>query len=89
VRTKSRLPELTKQPILHIDGTPNEGYVLRILQAYRDDCDYQWAESTDRAEPTNLLLKMMNEHCEQRAELLDEAIAILERAADGATNRKP
>jgi len=34
-----KLPELTQQPILHIDGTPDEDYPLRILRAYRRrDC---------------------------------------------------
>jgi len=75
-----KLPELTQQPVLHIDGTPNEDYPLRILRAYRQQCDCRWVENTDGSEPTNPLLIMMNEHCEQRAEILDRAIEkLLER----------
>jgi len=69
-----KLPELTKQPILEVDGTPNEGYPLRILQAYRQQCDCKWAENAGDDEVTNPLLIMMNEHCDQRAEILDRAI---------------
>ncbi|MCK5019552.1 MAG: hypothetical protein KAS32_21005 [Candidatus Peribacteraceae bacterium] len=72
--TKTELPALTQQPILHVDGTPDGGYVLRILRAYRESCNCRWADTTDGSETENPLLKMMNEHCEQRAELLDKAI---------------
>jgi len=75
-----KLPELTQQPILHIDGTPNEDYPLRILRVYRQECDCKWAENTDGSEPTNPLLIMMNEHCDQRAEILDRAIEKLSRS---------
>jgi len=75
-----KLPELTQQPILHIDGTPDEDYPLRILRAYRQECDCKWAENTDDSEPTNPLLIMMNKHCEQRAEILDRAIEKLSRS---------
>lgn len=67
------LPEVTQQPILHIDATPNEDYVLRILRAYRKNCDCRWAST----EP-NALIDMMNERCDQRAALLDKAIASIE-----------
>lgn len=68
------LPKLTQQPILHVDGTPNEGYPLRILEAYRQRCDCRWAENAGDDKVTNPLLIMMNEHCEQRADILDRAI---------------
>jgi len=74
-----KLPELTQQPILHIDGTPNEDYPLRILRAYRQECDCKWAENTTNDEVTNPLLIMMNEHCAQRAEILDRAIEKLSK----------
>lgn len=71
------LPEITQQPVLLIDATPDEEYVLRILRAYRQNCDCRWVSTEPNNEP-NKLLDMMNEHCEQRATLLDKAIAILE-----------
>ena len=75
---KTKLPELTQQPVLYIDGTPDAGYVLRILRAYREGCNCRWADTTEGTDTENPLFKMMNEHCEQRAALLDKAITILE-----------
>jgi len=73
------LQELTRQPIQFVDGTPDEGYPVRLLQAYRQLCDCKWAESTDGTEPENPLLRLMNEHCDKRAEILDRAIARLSK----------
>jgi len=70
------LPKLTQQPILHIDGTPDPEYPLRILEAYRKDCDCMWSESTGE-EPMNPLLLIMNEQNSQRAKILDRAIKVL------------
>lgn len=67
--------KITQQEILLVDGTPDEGYVLRILRAYRENCNCRWAESTEGKDPDSPLFKLMNEHQEQRAKLLDEAIA--------------
>ena len=61
------------QSIMQIDATPNDGYVLRILQAYRDNCNVKWATESDGT-CNNPLYKMMNEHQDIRAKLLDEAI---------------
>ena len=72
-----KLPEITQQPILYIDETPDRDYVLRILRAYRENCNCRWSDTTEGTETENPLLKMMNEHCEQRAKLLDKAIQIL------------
>ena len=74
-----KLPEVIQQPILYVDGTPDEGYVLRILLAYRENCNCRWVSTIDETEEAESpLLKLMNEHCEQRARLLNRAIAILE-----------
>jgi hypothetical protein len=67
------LPEITQEPIQHVDATPDEEYPLRILKAYRQNCDARWVST----EP-NVLIDMMNKHCERRAEILDKAIAVLE-----------
>lgn len=71
------IPKFTKQHIEHVDATPNDDYPLRILRAYRYNCDCRFATSTDGT-CDNPLFTMMNEHCEQRAEILDRAIKILE-----------
>ena len=72
------LPKLTKEPMLHVDLTPNEDLPLRILKAYREDCNCNWAEDTDGGEVKNPLLIYMNKNNEERAEILDKAIKILE-----------
>lgn len=76
----SEWPELTKQAIENVDGTPDAEYPLRILRAYRQNCDVRWATSTN-GECDNPLFALMNEHCKQRAKILDNAISILENAA--------
>jgi len=67
------LPKITKQMVLQIDGTPDENYPLRILQAYRDNCNCLWATSLDGL-CDNPLFTEMNKHQRQRAEILDRAI---------------
>ena len=74
----NKLPLLTQEPIKVVDATPDEDFPLRILRAYRQDCDCMWAESTTGEEPTNPLLKQMNEDNRKRAEILDKAIRKLE-----------
>jgi hypothetical protein len=82
MNNRRELPELTQQPVLFLDGTPDKDYPLRILRAYRQQCDCRWTSSVDGSEPENPLLMLMNEHCEQRAKILDRAIAILEGVKD-------
>lgn len=72
------LPPLTQQPIIGIDGTPDKDYPLRILRAYRENCNVRWNASTDKGSDTNPVYELMNEHQQRRAKLLDQAIAILE-----------
>ena len=74
-----KLPKLTHQPILHVDSTPDEEYPLRILRAYREGCNCLWSDTTQGTDTENPLLKLMNEHQKQRVEILDRAIAILEK----------
>lgn len=76
--TKLELPPVTQQPILHVDMTPDEELPLRILQAYRDNCNTRW-EVHGLDEDKSRIYDMMNDHCEQRAEILDRAIALLEK----------
>lgn len=68
------LPKFSQQPILNVDLTPDEELPLRILQAYRENCNCRWSDTTDGGGTENPTLKLMNEHCEQRAEILDKAI---------------
>lgn len=71
-----KLPPLTQQFIMHVDGTPDENYVLRILKAYRENCNCKWSGSN------NVLFEEMNKHQDQRAKLLDEAIDILSKVRE-------
>lgn len=71
------IPEVTQQVIIHIDATPDDEYVLRILRAYRANCNCKWAGSGP-----SLLVDFMNDCTDKRAKLLDEAIFILEHCND-------
>lgn len=68
-----RIPELTRQPVLYVDATPDSGLPLRILRAHRENCACKFV-----ADPPSPLITMMNELNDQRAVILDRAIAILE-----------
>ena len=68
---------MTQQPIEYVNGTPDEGYPLRILRAYRENCNCMWSESSTE-KVLDPLLQLMNETQAKRAEILDRAIAILE-----------
>lgn len=73
----SDLPPITQQIIQHVDGTPNAGYVLRILKAYRENCNCRWD-----AIPPSPIFDAMNRAQVKRAKLLDEAIAKMEGGED-------
>ena len=73
----TKLPDITQQPINHIDGTPDKGYVLRILKSYRMNCDCRWVSSKP-----NEIIDFMNTCQDERAKLLDEAIGILDKCLD-------
>lgn len=71
--------KLTQQPLIHVDGTPNEGYPIRILMAYRENCNCNFMTGTSPGtSPPNPLVDLMNLHNKQRAEILDRAIKFLE-----------
>jgi len=73
------LPDLNKQEIKHVDATPDGNYALRILRAYRENCNVKWANSANGA-VTNPLFQEMNRHQDERAKELDSAIAVLQLA---------
>jgi hypothetical protein len=74
-----QLSKLTQQAIEYVDGTPNAGYPLRILRAYRENCNCKWSESVfPDLETIDPVLYAMNMHQEQRAKILDQAIQIIE-----------
>lgn len=64
---------------LGVDGTPDGGFALRILRAYRQRADVRW-EVHGLTEERRVLWVTMNEHQQQRADELDRAIALLESA---------
>ncbi len=66
------LPKTTQEPIIHVDATPNEGYPLRILKAYRENCNCRFVSNYKSP-----VIDLMNADCEKRAVLLDKAIAKL------------
>ena len=68
-----KLPKITADPIIHIDATPDDEYPLRILRAYRLNCDVRWESNTRHP-----LLDQMSADQGKRAKILDRAIALLE-----------
>jgi len=87
VTAKLDLPPLTQQPMQHVDGTPDVAYPLRILQAYRANCDVCWVvEGLDEA--TAGIYDMMNRHQRERAALLDDAIRALRLHAANESEAK-
>jgi hypothetical protein len=70
----SSLPVMSVQPLLCVDMTPNKDFVLRILEAYRKNCDCRW-----ESDSSNVLYQLMNKHNDMRKKFLDKAIARLSR----------
>jgi hypothetical protein len=71
------ISEVTQEPLIHVDCTPDEGYPLRILRAHRENCNCRWQiQGLDEA--AHILYARMNGDCARRAEILDAAIAHLE-----------
>ncbi|MHA1971608.1 MAG: hypothetical protein ACTSW1_01375 [Candidatus Hodarchaeales archaeon] len=55
----------------YIDATPNDGFVIRILESYLSHD--KWSDSID-SEPTDLLIIKMNELQDKRNDLIEKAI---------------
>lgn len=72
----NKFPELTTEPIEHVDATPDDGYPIRILKAYRENCDVKWSNNTSNNDAR--VFAEMNKHQDERAKILDRAIKILE-----------
>jgi len=70
------VPGWNQEPVLHIDATPNEGYPLRILEAYRENCNMRWLTGSD-GKCEDPFYQLMNQYQEERAKILDSAIKIL------------
>jgi len=68
------LSPVSKEYLRHVDATPDREYPLRILRVYRQNCDCKWV-----IESPNPFYDLMNQHNDQRAKILDEAISILEK----------
>lgn len=63
-----------KIPTYHVNATPDDEYPIRLLQAYRNDCDLPWITHPTDSEGSKALAKIMNEHQQQRAVILDKAL---------------
>jgi len=73
-----KYPKLTHKFIEQVDATPDIKYPLRILQTYRENCNCKWSTDT-QGNCDNELFKIMNEHTDQRAKILDKALEILKK----------
>jgi hypothetical protein len=66
---------MNEEEILFVDATSDDNYPIRILEAYRERCNYKWSVTSDNVdEGTNVLMKSMNDTQDKRAEILDKAI---------------
>ena len=68
-----KLPKLTQEPIKYVDSTPDENYPIRILEAYRENCNSFW-EVHRLTDEEKHFYDIMNEHQISRAKILDKAI---------------
>lgn len=78
------------EPVQHVDATPDEGYVRRILEAHlynNESCIV--TDNCGGLSPTDPLLVLMNEASAERARLLRRAIARLFAAEILASEEKP
>ena len=64
--------------IVHINISPTPDLAIRILKAYRENCNLRWSTSSNEL-VDNEFTKKMNDLQDQRAKLLDKAISILEK----------
>ena len=72
-KTTTKLPKLTQETIKYVDSTPDENYPIRILEAYRENCNYLW-EVHGLTDGEKHFYDIMNEHQILRAKILDAAI---------------
>lgn len=72
------LPLISQQKVLQVDATPNPNYPVRILKAYRENCDMKWT-TTGMNKDSATIWEAMNFHQSKRAKILDRAIAVLEK----------
>jgi hypothetical protein len=69
---------VTGESIQHIDATPDEGYVRRIIEAHlHNNTACRCTDNTSGAPPTNPVCVAMNEAADARAVLLRKALAAL------------
>lgn len=64
---------LTQEPLKHVDMSPDAELPLRILRAYREDCNCEYQVSGLSPEQT-AFWDMMNQWQRDRACILDAAI---------------
>lgn len=67
-----------EEPIMHVDATPDPEYPVRILRAHREHQNYRWVVDSGSENLRELVAKMEAAR-RRRAQLLDEAIRILEQ----------
>lgn len=68
-------PRLSQHPLEFVDLTPDDDLALRILRAYRANCNTHWVISGEfKKHKARRVWDEMNKHQEQRAKILDAAI---------------
>jgi hypothetical protein len=67
----------TQGVLTGIDSTPDVYYPIRILEAYRENCNCKWVDTSDENGTANFLIIKMNKACDERALILDRVISVL------------
>jgi len=73
VQAEARGEDRKYKEKMFIDATPDGDYALRLLRAYRDDCDLTWSDTFGK-KSKNLLIVEMNRLQKLRAKELNKAI---------------
>jgi hypothetical protein len=73
--------DVPKEMLIHVDATPDDGYVLRILRAHLARQRGYRMEVRGGNKGLHQLADFLNEAAEKRATLLEKAIAKLTKAS--------
>lgn len=67
-----------KEPLQHVDATPDADYPIRILKAHLHNAEVVWDYEGEFGVGGKKIINEMNKISEKRRELLKQAISILE-----------
>ena len=74
---QNKMKDRNRKEYKFVDATPDGNYALRILQAYRGDCNTEWSDNTAGLNISNPMIVELNKLQRERAKELDIAIKLL------------